>query len=141
MIYLCDCVFGVLAPGLEAFCFIILLVEILDCSLFHSLRLYPLQSLCYSFEVSTHIDFLQVLEALPQLILSLHLSPHPLWLTKHKGHDISLLPFYFPLPLLLLPHLLILKLREQFQLLLNERLVLFLHLDDGREFLFVVQHR
>lgn len=141
MIDLCDSVFGVLAPGLEAFCLIILLVEVLDCPLFHSLLLYPLQSYCYSFEVSAHIDIPQVLETLSQLILSLHLSPHPLWLTKHKRHDVSLLPFYFPLPLLLIPHLLILKLREQFQLLLDERLVLFLHLDDGREFLFVVQHR
>lgn len=129
-----------LAPSLEALLLVFLFIEELDCPSFHSLLLYPSQSLFYSLEVSSHIDCSQVLEALPQLIFFLHLSLNPLWLGEHEGHDISILPFYFPFPFLLLPGLLILKLLKQLQFLLDERLILFLHLDDGREFLFGMQH-
>lgn len=109
-INLCAFVFGMLAPGLETFCLGILLVEELDCPMLHTLLLYPLQSLCNSFEISSHIYLPQLLKAIPKLTFSFYLSLHLLWFTEYKGHDVSFLPFNLPLPFILLLNFLILKL-------------------------------
>lgn len=55
MVYLCDFVFGMLAPNLEIFCLSFFFIEEFDCPVFHPLLLHPLQSLCNSFEISAHI--------------------------------------------------------------------------------------